>query len=81
VKRWIITLFVGGLLALALFGVAAAGQLEDGQAAYQRGDYEAAIRLLRPVADQGNAEAQFGLGAMYVHGLGAPKDYAQAVAW
>ena len=38
-------LLVGGVLALALFGAAAAGPLEDGQAAYQRGDYAEAVRL------------------------------------
>jgi hypothetical protein len=46
--------------ALALFGSAMAGPAEDGQAAYQRGDYAAAMRLWRPLAEQGNARAQNG---------------------
>ncbi len=38
VKQRIKTLFAGGVLALALFGFAAAGPLEDGVAAHQKGD-------------------------------------------
>jgi TPR repeat protein len=77
-KRRITTLFAGGVLALALFGVAAAGQLEDGVAAYQLGDYETAMQLLRPLAEQGNAEAQFTIGQMYENGQGVPQDFTQA---
>jgi len=36
---------------------------------------------LRPLADQGNALAQLGLGGMYANGQGVPQDYAQAVIW
>ena len=53
-KQRIITLFAGGLLALALFGVAEAGSLEEGLAGIQNGDYTAALQILRPLADQGN---------------------------
>ena len=42
-----------------------AGPLEDGQAAYQKGDYAAALSHWRPLADQGNADAQAALGKMY----------------
>ena len=72
-------LFVSGLLALALFGVAAAGPLEDGNAAYRRGDYAAAMQILRPLAEQGNAIAQYNLGVMYEHGQGVAQNYAEAV--
>ena len=67
--------------ALALFSVAVAGPLEDGAAAYQRGDYATAAQLSRPLAEQGNAAAQAGLGWMYVNGQGVPQDYAQALIW
>ncbi len=50
-------------------------------AAYQRGDYATAIRELRLLCEQGNANAQFSLGAMYRNGLGVPQDYAEAVKW
>jgi TPR repeat protein len=73
------TLLAGGLLALVLFGSATAGPLEDGEAAYKRSDFATALQLFRPLAEQGNAEAQNSLGAMYQYGQGVPKDYAQAL--
>jgi tetratricopeptide (TPR) repeat protein len=50
-------------------------------AAYQKGDYSTALRHLRPLADQGDARAQFVLGVMYAEGQGVPQDYAEAVKW
>jgi uncharacterized protein len=69
------------LMAVALAGAAVAGPLEDGEAAYQRGDFATALGLLRPLAGQGNADAQYDLGAMYRDGKGVPQDYAEAVKW
>ena len=69
------------LLALVLSEPVLAGPLEDAVAAYQKQDYTAALRLLRPLAAQGDAAAQDYLGFMYQHGLGVPQDYAQAVKW
>jgi TPR repeat protein len=81
VKQRIKTFLAGGVLALALFGVAAAGQFEDGLAAYQRHDYAAALRYWRVAADHGEAAAQLNLGIMYEYGQGVRRDYAQAVVW
>jgi TPR repeat protein len=81
VKQQITTLFAGGVLALALFGAAMAGPLEDGQAAVRKGDYATAMQYFRVLADQGNAVAQNNLGFMYDQGLGVPQNYAQAVVW
>ena len=58
-----------------------AGPLEDGEAAYHRGDYAEAMRLLRPLAEQGDASAQFRLGAMYTFGDGVPHDTEQGFIW
>jgi len=52
-----------------------------GLAAYQRGDYAAALREWRPLAEQGHALAQLQLGVMYYVGRGVAKDYTQAVRW
>jgi hypothetical protein len=80
-KRRIKTFLAGGVLALALFGVARAGPFEDAQEADQNGDYATELRILRPLAEQGNALAQLGLGLMYAKGQGVPQDYAQAFVW
>ena len=54
---------------------------KDGMDAYQRGDYATAMRLWRPLADQGNAAAQLYLGIMYEEGWGGPQDYSAALSW
>jgi hypothetical protein len=54
---------------------------EDGMAAYQREDYATAMRLWRPLADQGHAGAQSNLGVMYEKGQGVPQDFAAALGW
>lgn len=59
----------------------AAGSFEDGVAAAKRGDYTAAMRIFRPLADRGDAAAQNILGAMYGHGQGVSQDYAEALKW
>ncbi|MBR1214052.1 tetratricopeptide repeat protein [Bradyrhizobium sp. JYMT SZCCT0180] len=73
------------LLALAsplsMAGGAVAGPFEDAQVAHSRRDYATALRLWRPLADQGNAEAQYALGFMYDGGQGVPKNYARAAKW
>ena len=80
-KQGIKTFLAGGFLVSALFGVAVAGPLEDGLAAYQRGDYATAMSLWRPLADQGNTFAQYNVGWLYYDGRGVPQDYARAAAW
>lgn len=62
-------------------GGAGAGPLEDANAAYERGDYATAVRLWRPLAEQGNPEAQFILGQMYNTGRGVAQDHPEAVKW
>jgi hypothetical protein len=75
---------VGGMIVAAqLMGAFAAfaGPWEDGMAAYNRGDYMPAIRLFRPLAEQGNAKAQNILGVMFRRGEGVPRNAARAHMW
>jgi hypothetical protein len=74
-------ILAGVVLSLMLTGAAAAGPLAEGKAAYDRGDYATALRLMRPLAEQGLAEAQSDLGVMYAKGEGVPQDYVQAHMW
>ena len=75
-------ILLGALVAmLVVVGTAIAGPLEDANAARQRGDYAAAMRILRPLAEQGNAYAQALLGGMYSLGQGVPQNYAEAARW
>lgn len=69
------------VLSLSIAAPAAAGPLDDALAAYNRGDYAAALRLVRPLAEQGDPQAQASLGEMYDSGQGVPQDYSQALKW
>ena len=52
-----------------------------GSAYYLRGDFAAALREWRPLAEQGDAQAQFYLGIMHTNGEGVPEDDRQAAYW
>jgi len=64
------TVLVSGT-ARALRPSSAAG---GGECRYVRGDYATAERLLRPLAEQGNATPQSTSGALYNRGQGVPQD-------
>jgi len=73
--------FLTLLFSTSLAVSATAGQFEDADAAYNRGDYATAYRLFKPLAQQGIPEAQFNLALMYVMGEGVPQDYVLAHMW
>ena len=74
--------FVVLLAALVwMAGGAAAGPFEDGKAAYDRKDYSTALKLWRPLAEQGHARAQMRLGYLYRDGVGVPQDSVEAMKW
>ncbi len=52
--------------------IAVADPLREGLAAYSR---------LRPLAEQGDASAQFTIGVMFGEGQGVPQNYFEAVKW
>ena len=59
-------------------GTTRADQLEEALAANARFEYPKALRMLRSLADQGNAKAQYNLGLMYRDGQGIAQNYAEA---
>ncbi len=68
-------------IMLAFAFSANAGSLEDGLAAYLRGNYAMALKFWQPHAEQGHAEAQNNLGVIYANGRGVPRDDVEAVKW
>ena len=54
---------------------------QDGWDAYDRGDYKTAFNEWKPLAEQGDAYAQFNLGWMYRNGKGVLEDDKEAVKW
>lgn len=70
--------------AAMMTAIACPGLAQDydaGVAAYNKGDYAAALKQFRPLATKGDVRAQHYLGIMYTQGLGVPKDYVKAVKW
>ena len=77
----------GSAALLALISIAAlapmpaAADVRAGVAAWEAGDYVRAVREWRPLAQAGDADAQFNLGQAYKLGRGVTQDFAQAIAW
>jgi TPR repeat protein len=58
---------------------AAAGPYEDGVAASERGEHDKALKLLLPLADQGDPPAAYAVAELYAEG--SAMDLVQAVKW
>ena len=54
---------------------------QKGQEAFLKKDYPTTLREWKPLAEQGDARAQYSLGVMYRDGLGVPQDYKTALNW
>ena len=81
--RWFIALRFSVVLALSIICHAAPARadFQAGMDAYNRGDFKTALREWQPLADQGDARAQFSFGLLYENGDGVPRDYAKARQW
>ena len=59
----------------------ASGDIEQATQAFQRGEYESAMKMAIPLAEQGNTHAQYLVGQAYRNGHGVPLDYGVALDW
>ena len=76
--KWLL----GGLLAMMLASTALAADLRKGLEAFGNRDYITALAELTPLAEAGDANAQFLVGLIYAAGRqGAPPDTAEAAKW
>lgn len=75
------TLLAGLALYLALAASAHAEPLRDGFAALKQGNYVKALSLWQPLAEKGNAKAQFALGILYDKSFEHLRDHAKAARW
>ena len=75
------SLMVVLLLAAAALSAPAGADFKTGLEAYKRGDYRASFGQWKPLAEAGNAPAQFNLGILYENGLGVAKDAIEAYRW
>lgn len=68
-------------LLFLLIPAAQAADIAKGLDSLDRRDYPAAVKEFKPLAENGDARAQYQLGRLFALGLGVPRDYGQAVAW
>jgi uncharacterized protein len=68
-------------IVLSVFAPAAAQDINAGMEAYERGDYAAALREWRSVAEDGDEIAQYNLGVLYANGQGVEQDNIEAFKW
>src|SRR5262252_1561053 len=80
-RRRRLVLIRGIVLLLWLSAVPGWAGFEEGLQAYKNGDYATAAREWLPLAQQGDARAQFLLGALCAQGHGVPQDYGAAAQW
>ena len=73
-NKKLLTFFILILLSFSVI----AGDFEDGEEAYERGDYLAAISFYKKAAEQEHAGAQYNIGGMYHQGRGVTQDYVRA---
>ncbi|WP_312011095.1 MULTISPECIES: tetratricopeptide repeat protein [unclassified Bradyrhizobium] len=78
---------LGLMTAILMFAVTAhapaahADSLKEATAAFAKKQYAAAIKLFRPLAEKGNAIAQYKVAVMHRMGLGVPKSEKEARKW
>lgn len=75
-----VSLMMIGML-LAALATPAWADFAAGETAYRNQNYRTAMNEWRPLAEQGNAKAQFSMGKMYVRAHGVAKDYDKAAYW
>jgi hypothetical protein len=69
------------VLATVLAAPVAADALEEGMDAYRAKEYAKAVELWQPLAEKGDAVAQYRLGLLYAEGKGVEQNDATAFTW
>jgi TPR repeat protein len=69
------------VLSILVLTAPAWADFKAGMDAYHRNDYATALHEWQPLAEQGQAVAQYQLGLLYANGKGVTKDDAKARQW
>ena len=72
------TATIGALAPALMLAQPAMADVKAGVDAWSRGDFPTAVREWQPLADKGDADAQFNLGQAYKLGRGVPQDLTRA---
>jgi cell division septation protein DedD len=79
-RQWMFAATAAAAVAAVGAGTAFA-DVRAGIEQWRAGNYEAAIREWRPLAERGDADAQFNLGQAYRLGRGVPADQRTSTMW
>ena len=69
------------LLLLLIPSLSWGANYQKGVTAAKQGDYATAIKEWTPLAEQGDAKAQYNLGVVYFNGYGVLQNYESALKW
>ena len=69
------------LILVLMSAPAYADDFQDGWDAYYQGEYKTALEKWKPLAELGDALAQYNLGQMYRQGKEVSQDYQEAFRW
>src|SRR5215212_2485160 len=75
--KYLVVAMVAAVVAAPL----PAQSVKAGIEAWQRADYPGAVAIWRPLAEKGDADAQFNLGQAYRLGRGVPTNLSAAQTW
>jgi len=81
-KNIVISHLKNFLIAVVFSGMSfpAFADFDAGRSAYQQKEYALALKEWQPLAENGNAEAQYNLAGMYFQGLGVQQDFHEAAS-
>jgi TPR repeat protein len=85
-RRQLLAVAVLALASLMAYPASAQDQpladpLQEGLRAYSQRNFVGALRHWTPLAQRGNASAQYNLGRMYARGEGVSRDLPEAYKW
>jgi TPR repeat protein len=80
-RLFFVLILAVGLAAGCGGGGSDSGATSEGRTSFEQGDYSAAYDELAPLAEAGDADAQFKIGFLFLHGQGVPLDYHEADSW
>jgi TPR repeat protein len=69
------------VISILFFCAPAFADFAKGSDAAQKGDFVTALKEWKPLAEQGDADAQYRLGRMYINGQGVTQNYKTAAKW
>ena len=80
-KKLHIIFYILSLCLVSLPGTALSKDISDGLAAYKAGQYKEAYKIWLPLAQKGNADAQYNIGLLYRNGYGVEQNDREALIW